>query len=126
MTKEEKKVYNKVYHLANAEKIKARYKAWQQANPEKVRAHKKAYSLANPEKNKAYCKAYSEGNLEKMKEMRLACHIVSRDNLSRGYIATLLKMPVAVQAEIPKLEELKRTHVKLKRLIYEKPRKSAS
>lgn len=44
MTKEEKKVYMKIYNEANKEKMAAKNKAWRQANKESQAAKQKAYT----------------------------------------------------------------------------------
>ena len=115
MTKEERKVYMKAYNKANLDKMNAWRKAYYAANPEKINAKHKAYYDANPEKIKARHKAYREANPEKMKEWCRACNIVSRDRLSRGYIATRLHIPVASLS--PEMEEQKRMQLKITRTI---------
>ena len=115
MTKKEKKVYMRAYYAANTEKLKAMGKAYRKANPEKYKAIGKAWREANPEKlkasHKASNKAYREANPEKIKAMDKAyCN-----NLSRGYIASLLKIPVADLP--PEMEEQKRMQMRITRTI---------
>ena len=73
--KEEQKTNDKVYYLANKDKIKAQKKSYHLANVDK----RKAYCLANKEKikaqAKAYGKAYRPANKEKIKAQAKAYYL---------------------------------------------------
>jgi len=94
MTKQEKKVYNKAYRLANPSKFKDYYeantqkcnassKAYRLANPEKVKGNHKAWRDANPQK----IKAYYEANIEKVKAYQKALYKAKTE----AYKASLTK-----------------------------------
>jgi len=64
---------------------------------------------------KGFITAGTVSETEKMKEWCRACNIVSRDRLSRGYIATRLHIPVASLS--PEMEEQKRMQLRITRTI---------
>jgi hypothetical protein len=54
MTKEERKEYNKQYHLANIERKKEYGKQWRLANPEYMKQYIKQWDINNPKYSKEY------------------------------------------------------------------------
>lgn len=107
-------------YAANPENVKAKNKAWRDANPEKVKASTAKWRAANPEKAKKWraanpekAKKWKRSNPEKVKELNSA----QVERLSSNYIASLLKLPVAL---IPQsLIDLKRVQVQITRKIKE-------
>jgi hypothetical protein len=65
MTKEQKKVYDREYHVRNKAKKVAAAKAWAVANPEKMRERHAAWRRRNPEKCIAFTKAWRAKNKDR-------------------------------------------------------------
>lgn len=94
--KEAQSSRNRRYHAANKEKINERQRAYHKENAERLLARNRRWRLTNSEQVRQRFRAYTE-------------------TLSPGYLARLLKLPLADCP--PELLELKRLHVTLKREI---------
>ena len=104
----------KAYRKANAEKIKEYDKAYRKANADRMSERNKAYYKANAEKIAERCKAYRKANADKKSEWSK----LYSENLTGGYVANLIRLPIA---DIPpEFIELKRTQLKINRLIKQK------
>jgi hypothetical protein len=62
------KAYQARYIEANVERLKAQQKAYREANAERIKAIMKPYREVNAERLKAQTKAYKEANAERLKE----------------------------------------------------------
>lgn len=70
--REQVKVRNKAWRLANLEQVKAREKAYRLAHPEQVKAKDKAYKLVNSEQIKVWMRIYRLAHREQQRAYRLA------------------------------------------------------
>lgn len=97
-------------------------KAYRKANAGKIAEYNKTYQKANADKiaeyHKTYQKAYEKANADKIRERKKAYLKACVDNLTSRYIASKIGLPIS---DIPpELIELKRTQLKLHRLIKQK------
>ena len=65
-TKEEKAVYDKIYHAARKAQHAIRDKAWRVAHREQIKIQKRKYRAARREHLRAYFRAYRAKNLAKL------------------------------------------------------------
>ena len=109
------KVYCKAYSYVNKEKIKNRLKVYYEANKDEIKSIQKTYKKVNKDKIKDYKKNYYEANKDK-----LNAHAMDKvKQLSDGYIAKKLRIPLSDCP--PELIELKRAQLKLIRAIKQQP-----
>ena len=111
--KEKIKKHNRDYYKANKEKMDALIKCWHENNKERLKIKSKAYYEINKEKINAYSKYYYKINKEKIFNNQKISDKKGILNLSDGYCAKQLHLPVK---EIPKeLIEAKRLQIKILR-----------
>jgi len=91
MSKVDKRKYDRLYYLANKDKVKIRNKSWREANKNDKIAGDRLYYLENKENICARTKAYRKANIEKVKKYNREYHHINRDaklKYLQEYVAT--------------------------------------
>lgn len=84
-TKEEKRLYNKMYNQSNKEKINQQKRAYYEQNAERIRAYKRDYYAENPEELNQRNRNWYNKNKEKHNKKRRATRANATPTQKQSY-----------------------------------------